>query len=47
MTRTETKRIGKWGNGVMHVNGSIDEVMFFNRALSEEEIKSLYELDLR
>jgi len=35
--------IGKFGRSDSEFNGSIDEVMIFNRSLSSDEIKSLYD----
>jgi len=36
--------IGRWNGEAYYFNGTIGEVRIYNRALSEEEIKRLYEL---
>ncbi len=41
-TSTNSVRIGGWDGTYRPFNGSIDEVMIFNRSLSEDEIKQLY-----
>ncbi|MEK6757968.1 MAG: LamG domain-containing protein [Nanoarchaeota archaeon] len=38
--------IGARSEGGSNFNGSIDEVMIFNKALSEDEVKAIYEMDL-
>ncbi len=43
----DAKKLFIGGAGIQYnFNGSIDEVMIFNRDLSEDEVQALYELDL-
>lgn len=45
-SNTENLFIGRGGSWVPYFKGIIDEPMIFNRALSENEVRGLYELDL-
>ena len=38
--------IGQYYSSIYYLNGTIDEVMIFNKSLSEEEVEALYNLDL-
>jgi len=43
-TRVPLMGVASWGGTTFYFHGLIDEVRIYNRALSDEEIKALYEV---